>query len=104
VNTASSKSPLASVWENDLDGPDTWRRDPRNALIADLHSGGALTRHQADLLLDAWPHLDEDWAASPYFRTLCEHSRAYINQAQRRAEKTAQGSDATCSAPTGGTQ
>lgn len=49
-------------------------------LIRGLGAGGALTALQAKLLLEAWPILNDDWAASPYFKTVCEHTRAYIDQ------------------------
>ena len=51
--------------------------DDAAALIRDLAAGGALTANQAELL-EAEPRLDT-WATSPYFGTVREHSRAYID-------------------------
>lgn len=54
------------------------RLDDAVALINDLTAGGALTANQAERLVETWPHLDDVWAACPYFGTVGEHSRAYI--------------------------
>ena len=56
------------------------------ALIGDLERASALTTHQAALLRETWPHLDNDWASSPYFGTVREHTRAYI---ERQAKHSA---------------
>lgn len=56
------------------------RLDDAVVLIHDLTAGGALAAYQAELLLEAWPHLDNAWATSPYFGTVREHSRAYISR------------------------
>jgi hypothetical protein len=50
------------------------------ALLADLERGGALSSFQARRLLAGWPTPRDDWASSPYFRNVGEHSRAYIDQ------------------------
>jgi hypothetical protein len=50
------------------------------AFLADLERGGALSSFQARRLLAAWPPLADDWAANPYFGTVREHTRAYIDQ------------------------
>jgi hypothetical protein len=63
-----------------------------NDVVSTVHAfrdGGALTRSQAVLLLEAWPHLDDAWAASPYFGTVREHTRAYVNQLRRARAGTA---------------
>ena len=49
-------------------------------LIDDLERGGALTSYQVRLLRESWPDLDDDWAADPYFGTVREHTRAYIDR------------------------
>jgi hypothetical protein len=64
------------------------RGSQRVALIHDLEHGGALTTYQGSLLLDAWPDLDSDWAANPYFGTVREHARAYIDQLWRSDDPT----------------
>jgi hypothetical protein len=65
-------------------GPGTsgriWPAAP--TLIDDLERGGALTSYQARLLRESRPDLGDDWATSPYFGTVREHSRAYIDQAR----------------------
>lgn len=48
--------------------------------IRDLERSGALTAHQATLLLEAWPNLAEDWASHPFFSTIREHTHAYIDR------------------------
>ncbi len=53
--------------------------------VADLERDGALSAHQATRLLKAWPHLGDDWAASPYFGTVREHTRAYIDRLRPRS-------------------
>jgi hypothetical protein len=57
--------------------------EPR--LLVDLERAGVLTAHQVTLLMEQWPQLDEDWAASPYFGTVREHTRAYIERLANRA-------------------
>lgn len=52
--------------------------------LRSLEAGGVLTGRQVELLLSRWPHLG-DWAADPYFRTVREHTRAYIERASRSA-------------------
>jgi hypothetical protein len=59
------------------------------AMIQALELAGALTTFQAARLFRAWPHLEDDWAASPYFGTVREHTRAYIEQAANRARSHA---------------
>jgi hypothetical protein len=61
-------------------GPRDERVDGGTTLIRDLERAGVLTSHQSARLLSLWPHLDDEWWADPYFRTVREHSRAYINQ------------------------
>ena len=49
--------------------------------VATLHSlarSDALTQFQADELIRLWPELDEGWASHPYFRSIREHTRAFI--------------------------
>lgn len=55
---------------------------PAPRLLSDLHAGGALTAYQVERLLAKWPDLGE-WHADPYFGTVREHSRAYIDQLAR---------------------
>jgi hypothetical protein len=50
------------------------------AFLADLERGGALSSFQVQRLLAAWPTLADDWAADPYFGTVREHTRAYIDR------------------------
>jgi hypothetical protein len=66
-------------------GAATRSRRGDSALIHDLAASGALTACQAVRLLEAWPHLEDDWATSPYFRTIREHTRAYIDRLRRRS-------------------
>jgi hypothetical protein len=49
------------------------------AFFADLERGGALSSFQVQRLLAAWP-LTDDWATDPYFGTVREHTRAYIDR------------------------
>jgi hypothetical protein len=60
--------------------------DDAIALVNDLTAGGALTTEQASWLLEAWPHLDDAWATSPYFGTVREHSRGYIDRLRGLSE------------------
>jgi len=55
------------------------------AFLADLERGGALSSFQAQRLLAAWPTLADDWAANPYFGTVREHTRAYVDRLARLA-------------------
>lgn len=59
-------------------------------LLQSLEVAGVLTAHQAEQLLSRWPHLG-DWAADPYFHTVREHTRAYIEQASSSARSQASG-------------
>lgn len=43
-----------------------------------LANAGTLTRQQAALLSEAWPEIDDDTWAQPWFRGTGEHTRAYI--------------------------
>jgi hypothetical protein len=47
------------------------------------HGIEGLTPYQRALLDASWPYLDEDWAASPYFGTVREHARAYVERLAR---------------------
>jgi hypothetical protein len=59
------------------------RVDGGIALIHDLERGGALTAYQAQRLLASWGALADDWASSPFFRNVGEHSRAYMGQLRK---------------------
>jgi len=52
-------------------------------LLLGLWLDGALTTQQVDRLLNLWPDV-RYWAADPYFGTVREHTRAYIQQAANR--------------------
>jgi hypothetical protein len=62
-------------------------------LIGDLERGGAITSDQANLLLESWHELEDEWWSNPYLRTVREHSRAYIDQL--RHQRTGSLSEAT---------
>lgn len=50
------------------------------AILADLERGGALSSFQAQRLLASWWTQKDDWASSPFFRNVGEHSQSYIDQ------------------------
>ena len=52
-------------------------------MVRDLERGGALTNHQGERLRGLWPDLG-DWTADPYFGTVAEHTRAYIERESQR--------------------
>lgn len=56
--------------------------EPRGAeqLLQGLEAGGVLTGSQVAQLSSRWPGLG-DWAADPYFGTVREHTRAYLERA-----------------------
>jgi len=56
--------------------------------ISDLEHGAAITGCQAKLLLDGWHELEDEWWASPYLRTVREHSRAYVDQLRHQTMST----------------
>jgi hypothetical protein len=58
-------------------------------LLADLWRGGVLTEFQARCLAEHWGKLSDDWASSPYFHQLREHTRAYIDR-ERHQEAPSQ--------------
>lgn len=55
------------------------------SFLADLERGRALAAHQVGLLMEMWPHLEDDWSANPYFGTVREHTRAYIDRLAGRS-------------------
>ena len=66
------------------------RRHPiGSAQVASLTSlvlSGALTEWQAELLAARWPEIGDRWAAEPWFKSVPEHSRAYIERSAAAAK------------------
>jgi hypothetical protein len=44
---------------------------------------GALSCSQVQRLLASWESLGDDWTSSPFFHSVGEHSRAYIDQLRK---------------------
>src|SRR4029077_15764863 len=71
-------TPSADVWCGD-GGID----DGVVATLQALQRGGTLSSLQARLLFESWPTLEDDWAANPYFGTVREHTRVFIERARK---------------------
>lgn len=67
-------------------------------LFRDLERGDALTSHQGERLRGLWPKLG-DWTADPYFGTVAEHTRAYIERESQRVPYGAVASPTTTKEP-----
>lgn len=65
--------------------------NPNCKVLANLERGEALSSAQAQLLLTSCQSLQDDWASGPFFRSIREHTRAYVDQlrAQERSIKAA---------------
>jgi hypothetical protein len=50
------------------------------AFLAALERDRALSSFQVQRLLATWPTLRPDWASSPFFRNVGEHTRASIDE------------------------